>query len=106
MDDRQDVNIAIDHRLFRPPRPLVRSWIVAAARATTIIQDRQLSRVTEEAGTRSDRPAAEKAAVGAVVPGDVLVALEPAPQHGYAVALPRPVQQQRGDSLDVGTGRA
>src|SRR5262245_3872290 len=54
----------------------------------------------------SDGAAAGEAAVGAVVPDDVGVALEPAPQHGPPVALAREVQQDRGVPLQVYAARA
>src|SRR5262249_47030954 len=49
----------------------------------------------------SDGPAPREAGVDAVIPVDVGIAFEPAPQDRIAVAFTREVQQQRGESLHL-----
>src|SRR5262245_13477205 len=55
-------------------------------------------------GTNSDPATAEEPAFGAVVPLHVGIALEPAPQHGYAIPLARPIEQQRCEPLHLDAG--
>src|SRR5262245_36001683 len=49
----------------------------------------------------SDAASAGETGIGPVIPLDVFIALEPAPQHRFTIAFPREVEQQRGEPFDL-----